>query len=172
MEYTVRYSDRRTLSLEITRDGQTLVRAPFGFSEDRIASFVSEKAAWIDRHREKILSRRPLPEDPETERRLRALAEARLPALTEIWAGRMGLSYEAVRVTGARYRLGSCSSKKHICYSYRLMAYPDAVIEYVVVHELAHLLEMNHSSRFYAIVEKYMPDYRERRKMIAAGGAR
>lgn len=172
MDYTVRYSDRRTVALQITRDGEVLVRAPFGFPEEKIETFTREKAAWIARHREKALSRPRDPESPETVRRLYALAQERLPGLTAHWAERMGLSCAGVRITGARYRLGSCNTKKHICYSYRLMEYPDAVIEYVVVHELAHLCEMNHSPRFYAIVEKYLPDYRERRKRITAGGGR
>ena len=78
----------------------------------------------------------------------------------------MGLKYSRITITSAETRFGSCSSKGNISYSYRLMLYPEAAREYVVVHELAHLLEMNHSKKFYAIVERYLPDYKERRRML------
>ena len=73
-------------------------------------------------------------------------------------------------ITGAKTRFGSCSSKGNISFSYRLMMYPEPAREYVVVHELAHLVEMNHSKRFYAIVERYLPDYKERKKQLKNGG--
>ena len=74
----------------------------------------------------------------------------------------MGLKYSRITITGAKTRFGSCSSKGNISYSYRLMFYPESAIDYVVVHELAHLIEMNHSQRFYAVIEKVLPDYKER----------
>ena len=82
----------------------------------------------------------------------------------------MGLKYSRITITGAKTRFGSCSSKGNISFSYRLMLYPEAAREYVVIHELAHLLEMNHSKRFYAIIEKYIPDYKERKKLLKNGG--
>jgi predicted metal-dependent hydrolase len=78
----------------------------------------------------------------------------------------VGLKYGRITITGAKNRFGSCSSKGNIAFSYRLMLYPEAAIDYVVVHELAHLLEMNHSPAFYKIVESVMPDYKERRKLL------
>ena len=81
----------------------------------------------------------------------------------------MNLSYGRITITSAKTRFGSCSSQGNISFSYRLMLYPIEAREYVVVHELAHLLEMNHSKRFYAIVERYMPDYKERRKKLKNG---
>ena len=78
----------------------------------------------------------------------------------------MGLEYNRISITGAKTRFGSCSSQKNICFSYRLMLYPEEAREYVIVHELAHLVEMNHSHRFYAIIERYMPDYKARRKLL------
>ena len=78
----------------------------------------------------------------------------------------MNLKPSRITITGARTRFGSCSSKDNLSFSYLLMLYPEAAREYVVVHELAHLSEMNHSKRFYAIIEKYMPDYKERKKLL------
>ena len=78
----------------------------------------------------------------------------------------MGLKYGRITITGAKTRFGSCSSKGNISYSFRLMKYPEAAIDYVVVHELAHILELNHSEKFWNIVASVFPDYKERRKLL------
>ena len=78
----------------------------------------------------------------------------------------MSVTPSAVRINGAKTRWGSCSGKKSINFSWRLIMASDDVIDYVVVHELAHLLELNHSARFWAVVEKILPDCRERRKQL------
>ena len=78
----------------------------------------------------------------------------------------MGLRPAGITITGARTRFGSCSSKRRISFSFRLMQYPCEAIDYVVVHELAHLRHMNHSAQFYALIEQYMPDYKARRALL------
>ena len=97
---------------------------------------------------------------------LRKLAKKILKVKVAYYAEIMGLKYGRITITGAKTRFGSCSSKGNIAFSYRLMLYPEEAIDYVVVHELAHLLEMNHSPAFYKIVESVMPDYKERRKLL------
>lgn len=83
-----------------------------------------------------------------------------------MWAERMGITYTGVKITSAKSRFGSCNSRGGIAYSFRLMQFPEQVIDYVVVHELAHRKEMNHSRRFYDIVARYLPDYRQRVKLL------
>ena len=78
----------------------------------------------------------------------------------------MNLKYGRITITSAKTRFGSCSSKGNISFSYRLMLYPRELVDYVIVHELAHLSEMNHSDRFYKIIESVLPDYRERVKRL------
>ena len=78
----------------------------------------------------------------------------------------MGVRPASIKITGARTRFGSCSSKGSICFSWRLMQYPDAAIDYVVVHELAHLRHMNHSAAFYAEIARVMPDFEARRNLL------
>ena len=78
----------------------------------------------------------------------------------------MGLTPTQIRITSARRRFGSCSSEGHICYSWRLMQYAPEAIDYVIVHELAHLKHMNHSPAFYALVAKYLPDHKARRALL------
>ena len=99
-------------------------------------------------------------------KKFRESARIYLTARTEEYAKIMGLKFGRITITSAKTRFGSCSSKGNISYSYRLMLYPKAAIDYVVVHELAHLVEMNHSRRFYDIVEKVLPDYKERIKLL------
>ena len=78
----------------------------------------------------------------------------------------MGLKYGRITITSAQKRFGSCNSNGNICFSYRLMLYPESAREYVIVHELAHLKEMNHSKAFYAIIASVLPDYKHRRKLL------
>ena len=82
------------------------------------------------------------------------------------YSERMGLYPTQVRITGARTRFGSCSSQGHICFSWRLMQYPPEAIDYVVVHELAHIIHKNHGPDFWALVGQYMPDYKRRRALL------
>ena len=160
MEYRIVRSRRRTLALELQKDGTLLVRAPYAAPPSDIEKFVYEHAAWIESRRERLRAIMLSPLTPEEERALRDRATADLPLRTAVWAKRMGIEYTGVKITSARNRLGSCNSKGGIAYSFRLMQYPDEVIDYVVVHELSHRKEMNHSARFYAIIERYLPDYR------------
>ena len=78
----------------------------------------------------------------------------------------MGLVPTGIKVTSARTRFGSCSGKNSICFSWRLMLYPPEAIDYVIVHELAHIRHHDHSPAFYALIERYMPDWRERMKLL------
>jgi len=98
----------------------------------------------------------------------RRLAKAYLPERVAAYMEQMGAAPAAVKINGAKTRWGSCSSKRSVNFSWRLMMADDGVIDYVVVHELTHLSEMNHSPRFWAIVESILPDYRERQKRLRA----
>ena len=162
MEYRILRSKRRTLAIELQRDASLLVRAPYATPLSEIEGFVAEHAAWIESKRRRLEALSLPPLTKEEESRLRARAVGDLPARTAAWAERMGIDHAGVKITSARQRLGSCNSGGGIAYSFRLMQYPDEVIDYVVVHELAHRKEMNHSARFYAIIERYLPDYRRR----------
>lgn len=168
MDYTLIRSSRRTMALEITRDGRLLVRAPQRAPQAVIDRFVASHADWIAAHLEKQRQRAqahpPLTEDELAA--LRQKARDILPGRVAHYAGRMGVTPTGVKITGAKTRFGSCSAKNSLCFSLYLMAYPDAAVDYVVVHELAHIRHKNHSPAFYAEVARVMPDYRERRKLL------
>ena len=94
------------------------------------------------------------------------IARRELTVKTYDYAKRMQVMPTAVKINSAKSRWGSCSSKKSINYSWRLIMADDDVIDYVIIHELAHILEMNHSEKFWKIVESFLPDYKERKARL------
>ena len=165
--YELIRSDRRTLAVEITRDGRVLVRAPRRLSQAAIDGFLSRHEAWIARHLEKRRSA-PLPPEPTAEEiaALKDRARAALPEKVALWARRMGVTPTGLKITSARKRYGSCSGKNSLCFSCFLMNCPESAIDLVVVHELCHIKVKNHGPAFYALLERYLPDYRERKKLL------
>ena len=167
MDYKVIRSNRKSVSIEITPKAEIIVRAPLFASDKTIASIIATKQKWIDEHLEKIRSTPPLPQlSREQINAYVSAAKTVLPEKVRYFATLMGVDPTGITITGANKRFGSCSGKDRICFSYHLMRYPDAAIDYVVVHELAHIVHKNHSKSFYALVEKYMPDYKEREKLL------
>lgn len=169
MEYQVIRSDRRTVALEITPKLEVVVRAPRWMREKDIERFVREREGWIVTHLEKQRIRqqnRPPEPTPAQEQAYRKRAAEILPPLVERYAAVMGVRPTGVRITGAKTRFGSCSGKNAICFSWRLMQYPMEAIEYVVVHELAHIRYHNHSAAFYRFVRSILPDYQTRAALL------
>lgn len=169
MEYRIVKSRRQTMSIEVTKSLEVVVRAPLWVSDSRIHSFARAHEAWAQQARQRVLQRlaeMPPEPTPAQAERLRRTAETILPQRTAFFGEKMGLRPAGVRITGARTRFGSCSAKNRLCFSYRLMGYPPEAIDYVVVHELAHLLHKNHGPRFYALVAEILPDYARRQALL------
>lgn len=167
--YTLIRSRRRTLALEITKDCKLLVRAPLRCSEETVRAFIVRNQDWIARSMDKVRQRAAEAGPPPTEEEiaaLKALARAILPEKVSRYAAAMGLSPTGIKITSAQKRYGSCSAKNSLCFSCYLMRSPDAAIDAVVVHELAHIRHKNHGPQFYALVEQYLPDYRARKKLL------
>ena len=101
--------------------------------------------------------------------KLRALAKEYIPKRVEYYSKVMGVTPAAVKINSAKTRFGSCSAKNSLNFSLYLMLYDKAAIDYVVVHELCHITVKNHSAEFYRLVEKYMPDYKLRKKLLKDG---
>ena len=166
IEYELRRSQRRTLSIEVNREAKVVVHAPNRMPVKQIESFISSHLRWIEEKQEKARAKmRPEPTDAEIES-FKKQARSVLTSLTEHYAALMGVTYEKISVTSAKTRFGSCSKKGSINYSWRLMLYPKEAWEYVVVHELCHLKHFDHSAAFWQTVEKYLPDYKERQKLL------
>ncbi len=167
MEYSVIYSKRKTVSLKVTPELKVEVRAPRGLSRKIIDEIINKHSKWIQK-RIDLINKQPL-KAPPTKDEIKELKKRTgiivLP-LVEAYACQMGVKYERVSITSAKKVFGSCTAKKHLNFSFRLALYPMEAIEYVVVHELCHLKEMNHSKKFWSEVEKVLPDYKERRKLL------
>jgi predicted metal-dependent hydrolase len=161
-DYSVVYSRRKTLALEITKDSKIIVRAPMRTSRQRIEQMVQSHAQWIERHLERQRQRGASRPEPSAEEAalLKARAKTELPARVAYYGRLMGLAPSGVTITGAEKRFGSCSPKNRLCFSWRLMLYPQAAVDYVVVHELAHIRHKNHGKAFYALIASALPDYR------------
>lgn len=170
IEYTLIRSSRRTLALEITRDLQVIVRAPLRCSRREIDRFVDSRRDWIaDKlalQRRRADARAALEPTPEQEVILRRRAAELIPQRVAYYAPLMGVTPTGIKITSARTRFGSCSGKNSLCFSWRLMLYPPAAVDYVVVHELAHIRHHNHSREFWNFVESVMPDYPARQSLL------
>ena len=166
--YELRRTKRRTLSLEISREAKLIVRAPLHMPLSQIEAFIMAHARWIAEKQEKAKARlAAAPELSESEiNALKEKARAVLTEKTEYYAAKMGVHYTHIGITSAKGRFGSCSAKGSINYSYRLMLYPEAAWDYIVVHELCHLKHFDHSKAFWQMVKSYLPDYKERAALL------
>jgi len=166
--YRIIRSDRKTLGLEISDKLEILVRAPRRVQEAQIEAFVARHRDWILQKLEKrraFLEKHPEP----TEAQLTAWmveAQSRMPERVAHYAKIMGVAPTGIRFTKNKTRIGSCCQKNRICFSCRLMGYPPEVLDYVVVHELAHISHKNHGPAFWQTVEAILPDYRRRRTLL------
>ncbi|NCB36828.1 MAG: M48 family peptidase [Clostridia bacterium] len=169
--YTLIRSSRRSMAIEIRPGGEVLVRVPKEVSDRAARAFV---AGYRDRVMESVerMKAQPRAEEPDAEqiKRLRERAASELPKRAAYWCERLGVKAARVTITSAKKRWGSCSSSGNICFSYLLMRCPDAFIDYVALHEAAHLVHRDHSRAFYALIEQHMPDYRERLKLSGQKG--
>ncbi len=168
IEYEVIYSKRRTVGITVTDDLRVVVRAPMRMSRRRIDATVAANEGWINSSLEQVRKRREqYPELTEAEIvRLKRAAKEYIPQRVEYFSRLTGLTPTAVKINSAKKRFGSCSDKNSINFSYRLMRYPPEAIDYVVLHELCHIAEHNHSAAFYSLIERYMPDYKQREKIL------
>ena len=169
MEYQLIYSKRKTLALQVKADLTVLVKAPKGLSRKYIDDFVNQKADWINERLEKFKS---LPFNPYTftKQEINDLKKKTLEIVVprvEYYADIMKLKPNKISASSAKSRFASCNSRGNLSFSFRLCLYPIEAIDYIVVHELAHMVEMNHSKRFWAVVERYMPDYKERKRLLS-----
>ena len=133
---------------------------------------MKQKSYWIYKHVKKVEENRAnmVTYSRQEERSYREKARAILTDKTEYYGRLIGVTYNRIRIADQKTRWGSCSSRGTISYNWHLILLPENILDYVVVHELCHLLEMNHSPRFWSQVEKILPDYRERRNWLKKKG--
>ena len=178
MKVTVIRSNRKTVAIQVNSDLSVTVRAPRSVSEKDIEEILKKKEAWISKHIEKIKETKERFEAEPTEKLTRekviALADEALkviPERVEYFAKVIGVTYGKITVRNQKTRWGSGSSKGNLNFNCLLMLAPPEVLDYVVVHELCHRKQMNHSKAFWLEVEKVLPNYKEVRKWLKEEGS-
>ena len=166
IQIRVERKKRKTLSVRLCGDGSFLVSVPLETSEKQIAEFISAHKGWILKAYDRRKHAPYFEDTPQNRAELKEKALAILTAKTDVYASLMRVCPKKISVRFSRTRFGSCSSGGNISFSAFLILYPEEAVDYVVVHELAHLKYMNHSKAFYAYIERFLPDYRERIKLL------
>ena len=165
--YPLIRTDRKTVGITVKAGGEVQIRAPKRMKYADIEKAVRLHADWL---KDSIAKMKDKPVSPVLDAQqtafLRTQAKKLLPVLVDYWAKRIGVTPTGLKITSARKRYGSCSGKNSLCFSLYLMQSPMDSVEYVVVHELCHIKHHNHSKDFWALVEQYLPDYRERKKKL------
>ena len=157
--YTLVRSNRKTISIVIKPTGEVEVRCPKRCSKRDVEAFLVSKAAWIQGHLEKIAERPAVTALSETEQKALAKQAAQvLPPKVQHFAAVIGVSYGRITIRSQRTRWGSCTSDGNLNFNCLLILLPDEIIDSVVVHELCHRKQMNHSAKFYAEIEKVFPE--------------
>lgn len=171
----VRRSKRKSAAIKITADMQIVVFVPLYVSDNEIERMVISKSKWIDEHMLKVQS--TIDERSKLEKitfeQIKELANQAveyIPKRVKYYAEKENFVYNKITIKNLVSRWGSCSTKGNLNFNCLLMLTPDYVIDYVVVHELCHLREMNHSEKFWAEVEKIMPDYQRAELWLKQNG--
>ena len=165
IRYSVKESDRaKRMRLAVYCDATVVVTVPRGVEMGLIEKFLQEKRSWIE---DKIayftqFKNKPITRFSETDYKKYkddafALAYERVSHFNQIY----GFSYNDINIKNQKTRWGSCSAKGNLNFNYKILFLPEAVRDYVVVHELCHLKEFNHSKKFWNLVAKALPEYLE-----------
>jgi predicted metal-dependent hydrolase len=160
--------------VRVEDDGRVRVTVPRWGSKREAAAFAEREHAWIEKQRARVAGQRAVPAreamPKEVERELRNRAKRELPSRLLELAARHALTVTRVSVRNQRWRWGSCSRNGHICLNWRLVQMPDAVRDYVMIHELMHLRRMDHSKKFWKLVAEACPDYEAARRWLRQNG--
>ena len=172
MDYELIRSNRKTLSLQLKEDGTLLVRSPLRMSTRQIERFLREHGDWIAKQQAKLAAQPRVERMTEEElAALKARARGVFIARCAFYAPLVGVRFGQISVRSQHTKWGSCSAKGNLNFNCLLLLAPPEVLDYVVVHELCHRLEMNHSPRFWAQVKRVLPDYEPSRRWLRANGA-
>ncbi len=160
----IQKSHRRTIALSVEKDLHILVKAPLFMSRQQIEAFVQKHESWIEEHlrlqKERQENARTF--TPQEQEALAAKARKIAEEGFQKYVPLMHVTPAGLKITSAVTRWGSCSGKNSICFSYRIALLPQEAADYIIVHELAHILQKNHGPHFYAEVAKALPDYKQR----------
>lgn len=173
IEYELLRSGRKTVSIRITDDARVEVHAPWGAKREDVERFILLKRPWIEKHlaqaQERLQRAGKKLDGPEREELKRFARKLIMPRL-EYFSSLMGVSYGKLSVKLLKTRFGSCSARKNLNFNALLALMPSEILDYVIVHELAHLVHLDHSPAFWQTVGEILPDYKKRRDWLKAHG--
>lgn len=164
---------RRSIGLRITKDAELIIRAPKWVPVYEIERLVAKKSNWIIKKQELLRSRLKVPKIILTEDEKNAYKSKALIYFNDRvkhYANCCGLVYKSVKVNEAKTRWGSCGGNDSLNFTWRLILAPYRVIDYVVVHELMHIKQKNHSRKFWAEVKNLIPDYKKDEQWLKDNG--
>ena len=169
-------SRRRSIVLSVNSKAEVILKVPYRTTNAEINRILFERQDWIRTHVARVRSARASADTlaPLTDEELRQLsrqAAQYIPPRVAMYAERIGVSYGRITIRHQRTRWGSCSTKGNLNFNCLLMLTPPEVIDYVIVHELCHRKEMNHSTRFWALVASVLPNYVEQKRWLREHGA-
>jgi len=168
--YQIIKSDRKTIAIQVKPDGQVVVRCPKRMHVEEARRFVESKADWIEKHLKKRQPQNVVKYTSKEIEQLREQARKRVTERVRYYAPIIGVTYGQIAIRTQHTRWGSCSSKGNLNFNCLLALVPPEVLDYVVVHELCHRKELNHSDRFWKEVERILPDYKARKKWLKVNG--
>ena len=167
-------SSRKTLSIQL-KNGEVIARAPLRMKDDDIYSFIETKKPWIEKHLYIMSERQKATAElkPFTQDEIKVLTEKAkiiIPERVRYYAPKIGVTYNRITVRCQRTRWGSCSSAGNLNFNCLLVLFPDEVLDSVVVHELCHRKNMNHSAQFYSEIERVFPEYKRYHRWLKDNG--
>ena len=166
--------NRRTLSIEL-KPNEIIARAPMRMKDKEIYKFIESKKDWIDEHLTKLNERQKVLDDlkqytDEEIKQFTAKAKIDILKRVELYAEKIGVTYNKITIRCQHTRWGSCSSKGNLNFNCLLVLLPDEIIDSIVVHELCHRKQMDHSQRFYAEIDKVFPNYKKCHQWLKQNG--
>ena len=167
IDYKITYSNRKSIGIYVHRDSSVEVRAPKKTSLQVIRELLDKKMKWIEKSKERMI-KNPVHEFSEEEIKfLINKGKAILTDKVNYYSNIMKVKPNSIKIGKAKSYWGCCTGKNNIIFSYRLFSLEEEMINYVIVHELAHIKEHNHSVAFWEEVEQVIPDYKRIRKNLS-----
>ncbi|HSR89563.1 MAG TPA: SprT family zinc-dependent metalloprotease [Candidatus Udaeobacter sp.] len=173
ISYTLKHSSRaRRLRITVRCDASVVVTAPYFFSQSKVEKFLADKAGWVLKKISFFKKLNPIvlpklnrvgaQEYRSLKMQAKILVREKIAKLNQIY----NFPFNRVSIKNIRSRWGSCSKKGNLNFNYKIIHLPVELAEYIVAHEICHLKELNHSSRFWALVARAVPDYKARRQKL------
>ena len=170
LDIALTYRKMKTIRLRVKPDASVHVSSPYGVSEKEIKQLIEKRYDWIVSTRHKMLHSPKIAAEQASKEQTdewKRVIQACVPALVSEWESIMGVKVYKLAYRNMTSRWGSCNVQTHrVCINTRLALYPPQCLEYVVVHELCHLLEPSHNKRFHSLMTHFMPDWKERKRLL------